>query len=158
MSQYSKQDTETSSLINNNENSSSVNSTLNNNKFSEVSMLSHTIGELQKLKEEFEKLQKEVEKSKSFYDSATKVNNTVFIVLIVFLLIPVLQLVVCAGVLYFLGIQDNLLEFFKWGLGGIGLLSLVQVVIWGIKVFYHGKRIDDLEKKIENLTSKNIGS
>ena len=129
--------------------SGTTSSSTNNPSTSEI--LVTTIGQLNDLQKAVKELQKESNKKSSFYQSSTRLNNTVRRVVVILLIVPILQLLFCIGTVYYLGIQDQLPSLINWILGSVGLLSVVELVIGGVKLFGYDKKIEDLEKKIEDL-------
>lgn len=71
------------------------------------------------------------------------------------MIMPIIQLLCCAGVVYSLGIEDELPGLINWVLGGVSLLSLVELIVGGVKLFLYEKRMDELEKKIDALSNSN---
>ena len=114
-----------------------------------------TIGQLHDLQREVRELQAARKKTSSFYDSTSKLNKTVRTVIIILMIVPVVQLLCCAGVVYSLGIEDELPGLINWILGGVSLLSLGELIVGGVKLFLYEKRMDELEKKIDTLFNAN---
>ena len=92
-------------------------------------------------------------KTLSFYDSTSKLNKTVQIVIIILMVIPVIQLLLCAGVVYSLGIEDELPGLINWILGSVSILSILELIVGGIKLYLYEKRMDELEKKIDAMSN-----
>lgn len=107
------------------------------------------------LQREVRELQAANKKTSSFYDSTSKLNKTVRTVIIILMIVPVVQLLCCAGVVYSLGIEDELPGLINWILGGVSLLSLGELIVGGVKLFLYEKRMDELEKKIDTLFNAN---
>ena len=125
------------------------------NATSNGDVLVATIGQLNELQKEVRELQKENKKKSSFYNSSAKLNNTVRVVVIILLIVPVIQMLCCAGVVYYLGIQDQLPSLINWLLGGVSILSLLELIVGGVKLFLYEKRMDELESKINDLNPRN---
>lgn len=113
-----------------------------------------TIGQLTELKKQVQKLQEESKKAESFYRSTAKLNNTVRVVVIVLMIIPIIQLILCTGVVYILGIEDKLPGLLKWVLGGVSVLSILELIVGGIKLYLYEKRMDELEKVVDEIKAK----
>ena len=114
-------------------------------------MLFTAIGELNNLKKEIEDLKKHDLQSSSFFQSSTNLNKTVRIVVIILMLVPLIQLILCTAVVYYLGIQEEISGLLNWVLGGVTLLSFVEVFLGGSKLYQLNSRMDATEKKIEKL-------
>lgn len=69
------------------------------------------------------------------------------------MVIPVIQLLLCAGVVYFLGIEDELPGLINWILGSVSILSILELIVGGIKLYLYEKRMDELEKKIDAMSN-----
>lgn len=124
------------------------------NRIFDSDILVSTIGQLVELKKEVQELQEESKKAESFYNSTTKLNNTVRTVVIVLMIVPVLQLICCTGVIYALGIEEKLSGLLKWALGGISLFSIIELIVGGVKLYWYEKRMDIIEKDIDELKKK----
>lgn len=92
----------------------------------------------------------EAEKSKSagFYKSFTKLSNITQKAIWILLIIPMLQLVACAVIVYHLGIQDNIPSLLNWVLGGVSLLSVAEMIILPIKFTTMENRMNEIERKL----------
>lgn len=112
-----------------------------------------TIGQLHDLQQEVRELQAASKKTLSFYDSTAKLNKTVRIAIIILMVVPIIQLLCCAGVVYYLGIEDKLPGLIKWILGGVSILSIIELIVGGVKLFLYEMRLDDLEKKIDAIST-----
>lgn len=123
--------------------------------FSSSDMLFSTIGQLHDLQQEVQKLQNASRKTLSFYDSTSKLNNTVRTVVIILMLIPIAQLLLCVAVVYSLGIQDELPGLLSWALSGVGIASIIELSVGGAKLFHFDKRIEAIEKRIDSLSNVN---
>ena len=120
---------------------------------SNADTLISTIGQLHDLQREVRELQAASKKTLSFYDSTSKLNRTVQIVIIILMVIPVIQLLLCAGVVYSLGIKDELPGLINWILGSVSILSILELIVGGIKLYLYEKRMDELEKKIDAMSN-----
>ena len=116
---------------------------------SNADTLISTIGQLHDLQREVRELQAASKKTLSFYDSTSKLNKTVQIVIIILMVI----LLLCAGVVYSLGIEDELPGLINWILGSVSILSILELIVGGIKLYLYEKRMDELEKKIDAMSN-----
>ena len=110
-----------------------------------------TISELQK---NVTKIEKEQEKNREFYRSITALSKTSRKALWLIMAIPLIQLIACTAVVYFLGIQEELPSLLIWILSGVSLLSIAEVLITVLKYFILENKVSDLEKKIEKIEDK----
>jgi hypothetical protein len=76
------------------------------------------------------------------------------VAIIVLMVLPVLQLVLCAAIVYCLGIQENLSGLINWIIGGIGALSFLEVLITAVKYFSLENKVNDFEKRLDKLETK----
>ena len=104
--------------------------------------------EIQKLKERQTVFEKD-NSVKSFLDSAKRVSNISAIILIILIVLPICQLGVCVATVYILGYEKSLNSFINWCIGGIGILSLIELVGGCIKLKSLDERIKRLEDKID---------
>lgn len=160
MAQYQKRKTGTATqntvpLVSSCDNCPKVNTLYSSTAggISNTDTLISTIGQLHDLQREVQKLEAESKKTLSFYDSTAKLNKTVRTVIIILMIIPIAQLLCCAGMVYSLGIEDKLPGLINWILGGVSILSLAELVIGGVKLFLYEKRMEAIEKKIDGLYS-----
>lgn len=109
------------------------------------------ISKSDKLEKQVDKLEKQQETTRSFYNSLAKFSSTTRIIVIVLMFIPLLQLIACAGIVYYLGIQDKIASLINWILGGVSILSLGEVIIIPVKLFLLDKRMDDFEKRLDKI-------
>lgn len=117
-------------------------------------MLFKTIGELHDLKTEVEKLKEESKKSAAFYQSATALSNTVRKVVFFMMMIPILQLIGCMVVVYFLGIENELPKLLKLVLSGVSVLSLIELAVGGMKIYSYDNEIKELKSRVDNIQNK----
>lgn len=86
---------------------------------------------------------------KSFLDSAKRVSDISAILLIILIVLPICQLGLCVATIYILGYDKTLSSFINWFIGGIGVLSLVELVGGCNKLKSLDERIKRLEDKID---------
>ncbi len=118
-----------------------------NSEISVYGLISTNIQEVADLKRRINDLEKQQGKTKSFYKSVTKLSNLSTIIIGVMLIIPMLQLIGCAAVVYYLGIQDNLPGLLNWVLGGVSLFSLIEMIFIPIKFYFMETKISSLDEK-----------
>lgn len=102
------------------------------------------------LKNKIEKLEKEQRIARDFYDANKKLAKTSRSILILLMCVPCAQLVICAAIVYHLGIQDNISPLLDWVLGGISFFSIAEVIITAIKYTSLENKIEDMQKKLED--------
>ena len=119
---------------------------------SELLSIESILGQLGSMQSEINALKSdlEVEKAKTagFYQSMTKLSNTTQKAIWVLLVIPMLQLLACAVVVYYLGIQENLPSLLTWVLSGVSLLSVAEMIILPIKFTTMENRMNEIERKL----------
>ncbi len=93
-------------------------------------LISNCLYEQKNLEEELKAVKRNQEKEKNLYDSVTSMAKTSKIVMLVLMAVPVIQVIVCAVIIYSLGIQDELPSLLSKGLGGIGVASVVEVLLY----------------------------
>lgn len=117
-------------------------------------MFIQNLVEVNNLKKEIDELKKGQRKAEDFYGSTANLNKTVQIVVIVLMIIPVLQLIACAVVVHYLGIQDKIASLLNWVLSGVSLLSLLELGIGGFKLFTIEKKLEEFEKKLDSKNNE----
>jgi hypothetical protein len=163
MSQYSKAETgsATSSavpLASNCDNCPRVSTTFSSSTtggFSNTDTLIGTIGQLHDLQREVKELQDANKKTLSFYESASKLSNTVRVVVIILMIVPIVQLICCVGVVYFLGIEDKLPGLLRLVLSGVSIFSIIELTVGGFKLYFYETKMDKFEKDLDALTNIN---
>ncbi len=102
-----------------------------------------------KLEERIDTIEEAQKKQEKFFDATTKLSNISSVAAILLLLVPLIQLFLCAAVVYGMGIEDSLPNLLKWFLGGISIASLFEVIysFWSIKSIK--KRIEAIEEKLK---------
>lgn len=99
------------------------------------------------LEKDIQDIKESNKKTSSFFQSSAKLNDTIRVVVIILLLIPLIQLILCTCIVYHLGIEDELPNLLKWSLSWISILSIIEIIIGGLKIYMLDKRIELLEKK-----------
>lgn len=116
-----------------------------------VVLLTQSLSDIKNLQEDILKVEKKQDRTDEFYNGIAKLTKISKIAIIILMIIPVLQLIACAAVVYYLGIQEQLSGLLTWILGGVSLLSIVEVGITAIKYFTLENKVEELEKKIKKL-------
>lgn len=117
-----------------------------------AALLIQVFTDISTLKEEVQSIQLEQNNTHKFYKAATNLCNVSKNIMLLFILIPVVQLLACVAIIYYLGIQDKLPSLLTWVLSGISLLSFLEVFLNLFQINKMGSRLDELEKKIDNMT------
>lgn len=55
--------------------------------------------------------------------------------------------------MYSLGIEDELPGLINWILGSVSILSILELIVGGIKLYLYEKKMDELEKKIDAMSN-----
>lgn len=113
-----------------------------------VQILSQNMHDIRELQKKVEELEENKNKTQDFYGSLTKFNTTLRKMLVFVMWVPVLQLIACAIIVYFLGKQDQLPSILNWILGGVSVFSLFEVIFVPVRLYILESKIDDLEKRI----------
>ena len=119
-------------------------------------MLITCISKSDKLEKQVDKIEKQQETTRNFYNSLAKFSSTTRVIVILLMFIPLLQLIACAGIVYYLGIQEKNSSLINWVLGGVSILSLGEVIIIPVKLFLLDKRMDDFEKRLDKIENDNL--
>lgn len=114
------------------------------------------ISKSDKLEKQVDKIEKQQETTRNFYNSLAKFSSTTRVIVILLMFIPLLQLIACAGIVYYLGIQEKNSSLINWVLGGVSILSLGEVIIIPVKLFLLDKRMDDFEKRLDKIENDNL--
>ena len=127
--------------------------TAGNSEISLYGLITTNIQEVAELKKRMNDLEKQQNKTKAFYKSITKLSNLSTTIMGIMLIIPMLQLIGCAAVVYYLGIQEKLSGLLNWVLGGVSLFSLVEMIFIPIKFYFMETKITSLEEKLNEENS-----
>lgn len=117
-----------------------------------TTVLTNNLVAINQLQKDILRVEKEQDRARNFYNAIAKLSNVSREAVLILLVIPVIQLIACAAVVYYLGIQEQLSGMLTWILSGVSFLSLAEVILIPVKLFSMEKRMDDIEKKIEKLT------
>lgn len=119
-----------------------------------IELITKNISSVSELQKDVLNLEKEQEKSRELYKSISKLAKTSRIVLLFLIVVPIIQLVGCIVTVYYIGAQQSLSELLNWVIGGIGIMSGLEVVIAYTKLSNIEKNVDKLESKVERLEDK----
>lgn len=134
--------------------SASTNTNSNDDAITIMDMVIKSLVTMDDLRKDIIRVEKEQDRTRNFYTGITKLARTSRIALIILMIAPVFQLILCTAIVYYLGIQDQLPGLLIWVLGGVSLLSIIEVVITAIKYFTLENKVNELEKKVEKLEDK----
>lgn len=110
-------------------------------------LLKQTLVDMNTLQVDIMRVEKEQDKTRSFYKTIARLGNISQVAIIALMIVPLIQLIGCLAIIYYLGLQENLSGLFQFAIGGIGLLSLIEVL------FAYGK-ISSIEKQLEKHESR----
>lgn len=119
-----------------------------------TTVLTQNLGTVSQLQKDIQRVEKEQDRTRNFYNAITKLSDVSRIVLLILLVIPIVQLIACTAVVYYLGIQEQLSSLLTWVLSSVSVLSIAEVVLIPVKLFTMEKRMDDIEKKIDKIVEK----
>lgn len=122
--------------------------------WNDLESFGHFYSELEKTKKDVTAIRAEQERNKDFIRRMAALAKTSRVAIIVLMVLPVLQLVLCAAIVYCLGIQENLSGLINWIIGGIGALSFLEVLITAVKYFSLENKVNDFEKRLDKLETK----
>lgn len=122
--------------------------------WNDLESFGHFYSELEKTKKDVTAIRAEQERNKDFIRRMAALAKTSRVAIIVLMVLPVLQLVLCAAIVYYLGIQENLSGLINWIIGGIGALSFLEVLITAVKYFSLENKVNDFEKRLDKLETK----
>ncbi|MBO5169696.1 MAG: hypothetical protein J6B70_03000 [Oscillospiraceae bacterium] len=122
---------------------------------SEVQLLVQCLTQMGEMQLEINSLKAGQGKSTGFYQSLTKLSNVSRAVIWILMIIPMLQLVACAAIVYYLGIQEELSSLLTWVLGGVSFLSVAEMIIMPIKFAVMENRMSEIERKLSEKQDTN---
>lgn len=105
----------------------------------------------QQLEKNIRDIQSELNTTQNFFKNSSKLAKTSQIAIIILMIIPILQLLACTAIVYYLGIQDNLPSLLTKVLSGVSLLSFVEVVITIIRFSTLKSKVEEIEKRLDRL-------
>lgn len=119
---------------------------------SEIQALITYLGQLGVMQSEINALKAELKEEKNkttgFYQSLTKLSDIAQKAIWFLLIIPMLQLIACSAVVYYLGIQEDLPSLLTWVIGGVSFLSVAEMIILPIKFTTMENRMNEIERKL----------
>jgi hypothetical protein len=71
------------------------------------------------------------------------------------MIVPIVQLICCVGVVYFLGIEDKLPGLLRLVLSGVSIFSIIELTVGGFKLYFYETKMDKFEKDLDALTNIN---
>lgn len=117
-------------------------------------LISQCIIEVNGLKKDVDEVKKAQNKTSEFYSSISSLAKTSRKLMQILMAVPVIQLILCVAVIYFLGIENQLPGFLIWAISGIGILSLIEVGITLNKINTFENKIAEVEKKLDELENQ----
>lgn len=114
-----------------------------------ATIVTQNVIQIEALKTNVEQIKNDQDKQADFYRFGAKLSNVARIAIIVLLIVPLLQLIACTAVVYYLGIQEQLNGLLSWVLGGVSLFSIIDIVFVIIKFTGIEKRVEELEKRLD---------
>lgn len=96
-------------------------------------------------------LEKEQKKQSEFFYESSKLSKTTRTVIIIFLILPVLQLIACVVTIIFLKSLD-LFPILKWLVAGTSIFAILDMIIVPINLYESKKKIEELEKKVKSIS------
>lgn len=126
--------------------SSSSSNTQNINIYS---VLTQSLVEIQELKKDIEMIKCKQGKQDELIKSIRKLSDITHVVVLVLCIIPIVQVIVCGGLIYILGMQDKLNSLLNLSLTGLFSISILELLVGFFKVQGLDKRISELEEKLK---------
>ena len=117
-------------------------------------MFMHVVNNTENNKKEIDNIKAEQEKMKEFYRSSASLSKTVKIVIIILMIVPIIQVLVCGVIVYSLGIQDKLPNYLSYFLGGISVLSIIEFFVGAVKLYANEKSLEALKMRIDKIEEK----
>ena len=88
--------------------------------------------------------EEKIDKSNEFINESSKLSKTTRICLILLMIVPAIQLLLCAIVVYCLGINDKLPKLLNYFISGISFASMVEV-------YYFIKDFKDIKERLSKI-------
>lgn len=133
----------------------STSSSANSSEFASdailIDLIKKCLTDMNELQKDIVRVEKEQDRTRNFYKAITKLSKASIVAITILMIIPILQLIACTAVVYYLGIQDQLPGLLIWILSGVSLLSIAEVIVTTIKYFSLENKVDELEKRFEKL-------
>ena len=117
----------------------------------DIEALGHFYNDLEKVQKEIVSLREGQKETKDYFKRMASLAKTSQIAIIILMIVPALQLVACAAIVYCLGIQEEVSGLINWIIGGVGVLSFLEVLITAIKYFTLESKVNNLEKELERV-------
>lgn len=119
-----------------------------------LELVSKNIADVDRLQKEILEVEKNQEKSLSFYQAIKKLANTSRAAILILIAVPIIQLIACIITIVVIGAQDKLSSLLNWAIGSIGVLSFAEVIIAYTKLAGLEKSVEKLEAKVEKLEDR----
>lgn len=116
-----------------------------------VETLKSCLSDIERLENRVRTLEQNDAKREDYFKEAASLAQTSRFAVIALMSVPVLQLLACAVVVYYLGLEEKLPSILNWFIGGVGLFSVIDMIITIIKANSDKQKLDRIEKDIENL-------
>ena len=127
------------------------NNATNDTNIALVTLSVNNQNEISDIKTRLEQIEKEQRANLKLKKSLTKFSKSANIIVWVLLLIPIIQVLACALVVYILGIQDKLPSSLTVLLTIISGLSVLEIIGFVVKFYKTDSKIDELQDKIDKL-------
>lgn len=99
-------------------------------------------------------LENEVNQLKNNLNENAKLAKTARISLILLMLVPMIQVIVCAAIIFGLGKEEQLPNLLKWFMSGISIMSVLEIIACFTDLKQFKDRIDNIENKIKSTTTQ----
>lgn len=116
-----------------------------------ITLLFHNQNDISDIKKRLEQIEKEQKDNHKLKKSLTKFSKSANIIVWVVLLIPIIQVLACALIVYILGIQDKLPNTLTVLLTIISGLSVLEIIGFVVKFYKTDSKVDELQDKIDKL-------
>lgn len=116
-----------------------------------MDMVSKSLVTMNKLQKDIMRVEKEQDRTRDFYSGITALTKISKVAIFVLMIIPAVQLIVCAALVYYLGIQEQLSGLLTWTLGSVSVFSITEIVFTAIKYFTLENKVNELERKVDDL-------
>lgn len=135
-------------------NTSTSNAATNDPQLALFHLIEEKSDEIRDLKERIknteaniEKLQTDISSKENLYDSINKTNLTCKTIMWVIVAFPLIQALIVVALIYYLGINTDLNGLLNFVIGGVTLVSVIEIIGGFIKIRDIEKRLNALERK-----------
>lgn len=112
-------------------------------------LLYQFMNDTSELRKKVDELEKKQRKSERFFGEVTALAKVSRIVMIILMIIPVVQLIACVLVVNYIGCNDKLIPLLNWVISGISVLSIIEMIYGGVKIYLFNRDIEEIKKKID---------